>query len=105
VDVWDVSSGKRIAKLKGHEDQVLFVAFSPNGRLLASGDVSYGGIIRVWDTNTWREQRRIAAHRGFAHWLAFSADSKLLLSAGLDDFIKVWDPLTGKKSAFSSAPA
>src|SRR5262249_2279125 len=42
--LWEVGSGKELRRFSGHANQVHAVAFSPSGRLLASGD--YDGVIR-----------------------------------------------------------
>jgi WD40 repeat protein len=75
VILWDVATGKRIAALKGHQ-YVRAVAFSPNGKLLASG----GDDIRIWDVATGKVVGTIEGHRGSVEALAFSPDGKLLAS-------------------------
>ena len=45
--LWDPASGRCIATLSGHEDRVWALAFSPNGRCLATGGVDTS--IRLWD--------------------------------------------------------
>jgi WD40 repeat protein len=46
VRLWDAESGRALHTLKGHSDWVYALAFSPDGRLLASG--SWNGEIKVW---------------------------------------------------------
>jgi WD40 repeat protein len=51
--VWDVATGEEKAKLEGHSDGVLSVAFSPDGKTVVSG--SEDKTIRVWNVATGEE--------------------------------------------------
>lgn len=50
IRLWDTQTWKQSAKLSGHTDEVLTVAFNPNGKTLVSG--SYDGTMRLWNLNT-----------------------------------------------------
>ncbi len=60
VELWDVASGQPLGALKGHGKGVTAVAFSRDGRLLASG--SSDNTIRIWDLATKRELRTLMGH-------------------------------------------
>ena len=51
--LWDMETKQEITTLTGHDNCIISVCFSPNGRLLASG--SYDNTIKIWDTVTFKE--------------------------------------------------
>jgi WD40 repeat protein len=54
VCVWDVQTGRPLLELAGHEDAVTCLAYSPDGRLLASGGDDRA--LRLWDAATGKER-------------------------------------------------
>jgi hypothetical protein len=84
----------RLARtLTGHTDGVCGVAFSPDGRLLATA--SFDGTARVWDPATGGHLRTLTGHDGGVWGVAFSPDGRLLATASRDGTARVWDPATG----------
>ncbi|MEA2204778.1 MAG: hypothetical protein QOE77_1554 [Blastocatellia bacterium] len=94
VVLWDVASGREFGALKGHGKGVTKVAFSHDGRLLASG--SSDNTIRIWDVATQRELRTMAGQSANIESLDFSPDGKLLASAGDDGSTFLWDTTSGE---------
>jgi hypothetical protein len=68
-------SGKLIGKLEGHESRVTAIAFSADGKMLATG--GYDKTLRFWEVSTARERTRWEAPEGVTA-LAFSADGRML---------------------------
>ncbi|MHB1424185.1 MAG: sigma-70 family RNA polymerase sigma factor [Gemmataceae bacterium] len=93
--LWDVATGKEVRRLKGHQNVVRGVAFSPDGKQVATG--SDDGTVRLWDPATGKEQRRIDCSSGEGCPLAYSPDGKSIASSSMDGTIHFWDPATGKE--------
>src|SRR5262249_13792242 len=86
-------------------DIVNAVAFSPDGKLLATGD--QGMRVKVWDVDLKRTEggkrlvHTLEGHTGGVTSVAFSPDSKLLASGalpGTGDCVRVWDLTAGKET-------
>ncbi|MXV77418.1 PQQ-binding-like beta-propeller repeat protein [Candidatus Poribacteria bacterium] len=88
--------GKQRPILKGHTDQILTIALSPDGNTVVSG--SSDKTIRVWDTNTLKIKFPLTGHTEEIWALAFTPDGLTLASGCRDGSIHLWDPLTGKHS-------
>jgi WD40 repeat protein len=94
IVIWDLTT-KRERKqiLRPHEVGAL--AFSPDGRILASEEDS---VVRLWDTATWREKSVLQGHSTLIRALAFAPDGRTLAVA---DYSKVvlWDVASWTRGA------
>jgi WD40 repeat protein/uncharacterized caspase-like protein len=94
VQFWDVASGREIASIKGHGRGVSKVAFSRDGKMLASG--STDSTIKLWDVATQKELRTFTGHLAPIESIDFSPDGRLLASASDDGSTFIWDTKTGE---------
>lgn len=74
--------------LDGHDGWVNSVAYSADGRFLASGGAD--GIVRMWQTDTWFSVAVLEGHTRPVTQIAFSSNGRYLVTGGLDGLVRVW---------------
>jgi hypothetical protein len=80
--------------LRAHEGFILAVAYSPDGKSLATA--GFDGTVRVWDPGSGQLTRLLLGHTAFVTALAWSPDGKGLASAGWDRTVRWWDVASGQ---------
>jgi WD40 repeat protein len=90
VCLWDVSSGKS-RKLGPHASGVSAIAFSADGKAVASGGSN--GTLKVWDRATGKVRRQFGGHSARVTAMAFAPDGRTLASGSADTTILLWDLL------------
>src|SRR5260370_32607650 len=89
--------GQERATLKGHTKALAAVAYSGDGKYLATG--SYDKTAKVWDAATGKELDTIVGHNRVVEAVAFSPDGKILATGSYDRTVKLWDWAAGKQLA------
>ena len=97
VELWDSDTGELKRSLSSDGYATVALAFSADGSLLASGDVS--GKIQIWDVPNGTLKQAITDHTDVVDTVSFSPDGKLLVSGSYDSTVIIWNILTATKLA------
>ncbi len=95
VKIWEADGRREIAMLRGHKGAVTAVAFSPNGKTIATGGSD--AIIKIWDTSSFKELITLRGHTGSVESIAFSRDGMTLASQSLDRTVRLWRAATDEE--------
>src|SRR5262245_11787162 len=104
-------SGGPNGQIAAHKDAIYALAFSPDGKTLATA--GYDRVIHLWEVPASGERRKEAKqgprmtlrdHSDAVYGLAFHPDGKLLASVSADRAVKVWEVSTGKRLYTLSDP-
>jgi WD40 repeat protein len=101
IHLWDMTIGKKLGVLKGHEKYITALAMSPKDNLLASAGMD--GRIRFWDLVKQREIGQSAGPLRDYNALHFSADGNMLVSGEYYGVLRLWNPHTHKELPATAA--
>lgn len=104
IRIWKMPEGEPIANWAAHDDSILSIDVSRDGKLLATAGADR--LAKVWDLSTRKEIAKLEGHAGPVVAVAITADGTQLASAGMDKEIKVWDVKTREQAvALTTSPA
>jgi WD40 repeat protein len=95
VLIYDADKGKKLFTLRGHQDMVVRVAFSRDGKYLASA--GWDRRARIWEVATGKNIQTLN-HQDRIDSVAFSPDGRTLATAGWGNSILIWDWEKGRKT-------
>ena len=103
VRLWDPVAGTLRLELAGIKALCFAVAFSPDGKTLATGGTD--NVVRLWDPVSGALKATLRGHDGAVRGLAFTRDGKTLASASFDGLVKYWDVASRSEKALMPAHA
>jgi WD40 repeat protein/predicted Ser/Thr protein kinase len=95
IGIFDTSSGQERANWAAGQGPILALAFSPDGKRLASGGDAH--VIRIWDAATGQPLSECRGHTSKVLSIAFRQDGSRLVTASHDGTVRQWDPRTGRE--------
>ena len=96
IEIWDSLTAKLNLTLSGHSGPVNTVAWSPNGKLIASGSGGQDRTIRIWPVSGNSGHEVFEGHTGAIRSISYSADGRLIASKAMDDTVRLWHAETGR---------
>jgi WD40 repeat protein len=86
--VWDAATGQELLTLRGHSGPVYGVAYSPDGKRLATASSDHTA--KVWDAASEQELLTLRGHSSSVYGVAYSPDGKRLATASHDGTVQVY---------------
>ena len=89
VKIWDLRTSKSIYTLKGHDDKINTLIFSPSNEWIASADDA--GAIKIWSIQTSKSLANLKADGNAVNSIAFNPDVYALAAGNMGRILRYWD--------------
>ena len=96
IYLWEVDKIRQLYKLEGHTAWIRSIAFTPDGKILASG--SHDSNIKLWNVEIGECLQTLAGHTSSIQSVAFNQDGTILASGSNDKTVRLWNIQTGECS-------
>jgi RNA polymerase sigma factor (sigma-70 family) len=96
VHLLDLATGKKPRRIKGHNSGIYGLAFSPDGRYLATAENIGVSALSLWDVATGREVRQFGPPELFGRGIPFSPDGRTLFAGRRDNTVRLYEVATGQ---------
>jgi WD40 repeat protein len=93
IRLYNFPTGELVTLLKGHDNVVYGLAFSPDIRYLLSGSSNFNAII--WDINQQQRLHTLKGHTNDIYAVAFTPDSKRVVTGSYDQSLRLWRVANG----------
>ena len=94
ISLWQATYGEQLFTWKAHANWVRTVAFSPDGKTLASSSDDH--TIKLWDVESQKHLATLEGHTNWIRSIAYSPQGNLLVSGSSDETVRLWDLRTHK---------
>jgi WD40 repeat protein len=91
IELWDLTTGKKLSTCVGHREYTLELTFSPDGKTLASANID--NTAALWEVPSGKLKFPLTSHNYAVSHLAFSPDGRTLYSGSYDRTVRAWTDL------------
>lgn len=95
MKIWNPNTAEELRTLEGPEQEIISVAFSPDGKRLVAG--GNDKLVYVWDMESGRLLFRLSGHAERVTALSFAPDGRKFATASQDRTIKIWEAESGRE--------